>query len=365
MLLGVSLPQNVSGKNEPAASANFRLAAGSGRLPPTKSALVTVVIVSYQQRPHFAAHPLKALAVQSESRFQGRGDNRQRRQTIGWIAIVCACLTPASRWCARNVNLGFAAGVNLGAALIASALGGQPKPRRLAAKAIGWPSYWLWPRATPQAAAVGSLQLFPCLIPRSSTVPGIVTTPAGPPGAVGTNRAWVFCRRWPRCSRPARPASLYNGAAFRQVGGMYERLFCYMEDVDLGFRLRLAGCICLQANRAKVLHHGDISGGSASGLARRLGFRNRLWVLVRDMPAPLLWVAAPLWLLAQAALLVQAARQGQGPQARQGLVEGMRGAGRGLGRATWGAGLAPGFPGAIGSGHDLVPTGHAATGRLL
>ena len=83
----------------------------------------------------------------------------------------------------------------------------------------------------------------------------------------------------------------------------------------------------MQANRAMVLHHGDISGGSASGLARRLGFRNRLWVLVRDMPAPLLWVAAPLWMLAQAALLVQAVDQGQGAQARQGLVEGLRGLG--------------------------------------
>lgn len=302
------------------ADAKLTMTAGPGRLPP-EPALVTVVIVSYRSGP-ILQRTLEALAVQSESRFRALIIDNAADDP--WIARL---RLPDARFALvrSQRNLGFAAGVNLGAELLPAPWVASLNPDALPL------SNWLAEllsvaEGNSQAAAVGSLQLF-LSDPEIIDGAGDCYHPSGTAWRGGHKQHLGRLPEVAEVFAPCAAAALYNGAAFRQVGGMYERLFCYMEDVDLGFRLRLAGRICLQANRARVLHHGDISGGGASGLARRLGFRNRLWVLARDMPAPLPWVAVPLWLLAQAALLVQAARQGQGPQARQGLVEGMRGLG--------------------------------------
>ena len=300
--------------------ANFRLAAGPGRLPP-EPALVTVVIVSYHSGP-ILQRTLEALAVQSESRFRALIiDNAADDPRIARLRLPDArfALVRSQR------NLGFAAGVNLGAELLPAPWVASLNPDAL--PLTNWLAELLSAaRENPQAAAVGSLQLS-LSDPEIIDGAGDCYHPSGTAWRGGHGHGLGHLPQVAETFAPCAAAALYDGAAFRHAGGMYERLFCYMEDVDLGFRLRLAGRTCLQANRAMVLHHGDISGGSASGLARRLGFRNRLWVLVRDMPAPLLWVAAPLWMLAQAALLVQAVDQGQGAQARQGLVEGLRGLG--------------------------------------
>ena len=40
---------------------------------------------------------------------------------------------------------------------------------------------------------------------------------------------------------PCGAAAFYRRDALKAVGGFDSRFFCYMEDVDLGFRLRLLG----------------------------------------------------------------------------------------------------------------------------
>ena len=59
-------------------------------------------------------------------------------------------------------------------------------------------------------------------------------------------------------------AALYRRAAVRAVGGFDERFFAYLEDVDLGLRLRLAGWRC-RYEPAVARHAG---GGASSALAR-------------------------------------------------------------------------------------------------
>ena len=301
-------------------SAKFSLTIGPGPLPP-EPPLATVIIVSYNSGP-ILNHCLQALAAQSERRF--RAVVVDNASSDGWAGRL---RLPDARFVLvrSGRNLGFAAGVNLGAAL-------RPTPWVATLNPDALPlTNWLAEllaaaRNNPRAAAVGSLQLYldnPEIIDGA----GDCYHPSGTAWRGGHGQRLGRLPQVAEVFAPCAAAALYDGAALREAGGMYERLFCYMEDVDLGFRLRLAGRICLQANQAVVLHHGDISGGSASGLARRLGFRNRLWVLTRDMPAPLLWVAAPMWLLAQAALLVQAVGQGQVAPAWQGLMEGLRGLG--------------------------------------
>ena len=89
-------------------------------------------------------------------------------------------------------------------------------------------------------------------------------------------------------------AALYRTQAWRDVGGFDERLFCFGEDVDLAFRLRLRGWEIVQAADATVSHIGGASTAARSGFETFHNARNTMWVFVKNMPASLLWMAAPL-----------------------------------------------------------------------
>jgi len=51
-------------------------------------------------------------------------------------------------------------------------------------------------------------------------------------------------------------AAFYKTDTFKSLGGFEERFFCYGEDVDLGYRLRLSGGAIMQLQRAIVYHEG-------------------------------------------------------------------------------------------------------------
>jgi N-acetylglucosaminyl-diphospho-decaprenol L-rhamnosyltransferase len=53
---------------------------------------------------------------------------------------------------------------------------------------------------------------------------------------------------------PCAAAALYARDTFLAAGGFEESFFCYLEDVDLGFRLRLGGAHCIQVQGAEVRH---------------------------------------------------------------------------------------------------------------
>jgi GT2 family glycosyltransferase len=92
-------------------------------------------------------------------------------------------------------------------------------------------------------------------------------------------------------------ASLYLRDDFLKVGGFDEDYFSYFEDVDLSFRLRLAGGRCLYVPQAIVHHVGSASTGKASDFAFYYGHRNLVWTFFKDMPAILFWVYLPLHML--------------------------------------------------------------------
>lgn len=105
-------------------------------------------------------------------------------------------------------------------------------------------------------------------------------------------------------------AALYRRAAFLAAGGFDERFFCYCEDVDLGFRLRLRGGRVIQSRRAVVRHAGSGVTGAHSDFTLYHGHRNRIWVFVKNTPGPLLLAAAPYHLALDAYLLLVAWRIG-------------------------------------------------------
>ncbi len=93
---------------------------------------------------------------------------------------------------------------------------------------------------------------------------------------------------------PCAAAALYARDSFARAGGFDESFFCYLEDVDLGFRLRLAGEHCVQLRQAIVRHHGSAITGPVSDFTLYHSYRNRLWLLFKDMPLALLLIAVPL-----------------------------------------------------------------------
>lgn len=96
---------------------------------------------------------------------------------------------------------------------------------------------------------------------------------------------------------PCAAAALYRRSTLIEVGGFDEDFFCYAEDVDLGFRLRLAGYRCLYVPQSAAHHIGSgTTGGHHSDFSVYHGHRNLVWAYVKNMPGWLFWACLPLHL---------------------------------------------------------------------
>ncbi|MBN8436984.1 MAG: glycosyltransferase family 2 protein [Candidatus Accumulibacter sp.] len=111
---------------------------------------------------------------------------------------------------------------------------------------------------------------------------------------------------------PCAAAALYRRDALVALGGFDEDFFCYFEDVDLAFRLRLAGHKCMLVGNAMVHHVGSATtGDQRSDFAVYYGHRNMVWCYVKNMPSILFWLLLPLHLMANAAAIIRFVLRGQ------------------------------------------------------
>jgi GT2 family glycosyltransferase len=83
-------------------------------------------------------------------------------------------------------------------------------------------------------------------------------------------------------------SALWRVDALDAIGLFDETFFAYYEDVDLGFRARLAGYECWYAPRAVVLHQRGGTSGADDGFTLYHHIRNRWLMLGKDAPATLL-----------------------------------------------------------------------------
>lgn len=142
-----------------------------------------------------------------------------------------------------------------------------------------------------------------------------------PDGGPASKRCQVF--------GPCAGAALYRRAMLDDVGLFADHFFCYLEDVDLAWRARLAGWQALYVPEARVTHIHSGSLGDISPLKSYLLGRNKLWAIIRNYPQPYLARRWPLIVgydLLAAAYAVVA-------QGRLGALQGRIAAWRGLGRA--------------------------------
>jgi GT2 family glycosyltransferase len=112
---------------------------------------------------------------------------------------------------------------------------------------------------------------------------------------------------------PCAAAAMYRRSLLCSLGGFDEDYFCYVEDVDLGFRIRLAGCRCLYVPNSIVRHVGSgTTGGQDSDFAVFHGHRNLVWTFIKNMPGILFWIFLPFHLLMNLLVIISFSLRGRG-----------------------------------------------------
>jgi GT2 family glycosyltransferase len=90
---------------------------------------------------------------------------------------------------------------------------------------------------------------------------------------------------------PSGCAALYRREMLDEIGLFDESFFLYCEDTDLGLRARWAAWECVYVAEAVVEHRYSHSAGRASVLKAYYVERNRLYLLVKNFPEAMLWIA--------------------------------------------------------------------------
>jgi GT2 family glycosyltransferase len=275
------------------------------------SPFVSILIVSYQSGPTLA-RCLEALKVQTFTDFEILlVDNAS---TDG-APQAAAAADPTIRFLRPGANLGFAAGNNLAAGeargrwLVLLNPDAYARPDWLEAMVAGAARH-------PQVRCFTSLQMVadePGLMDGA----GDVMTSAGIPFRGGYRRRRPADLLEGEVFSACGAATLIDRDLFLGLGGFDERFFCYCEDVDLGYRLRLAGETTLLLPAAVVEHVGSASTGVRSEFSIFHGSRNRIWTFLKNTPPLLLWLTTPLHVAVTAGLLLLHWRRGDaGPVVR-------------------------------------------------
>jgi GT2 family glycosyltransferase len=88
----------------------------------------------------------------------------------------------------------------------------------------------------------------------------------------------VSAERPPEPLAPSGGAAAFSRAALAEVGGFDEELFAYLEDVELGIRMRLAGFACATEPAAFAWHEHSATLGSGTAPKNRLMGRSRAYL---------------------------------------------------------------------------------------
>jgi len=125
---------------------------------------------------------------------------------------------------------------------------------------------------------------------------------------------------------PCGAGALYHRETYLRLGGYDERFFCYHEDVDLGYRMRLVGGRCIQSASAVIDHISSGITGRASYFAVYHGTRNRIWTFFKNTPLALLIILLPAHIGVNLFVLLWAGlRSGRFRPTLRGISDGLSG----------------------------------------
>ena len=206
---------------------------------------------------------------------------------------------------ANNVGIQRCQGVDFVALLNPDAF---PEPGWLAALVSAAQRY-------PEAAAFGS-RLLDHADPTRLDGAGDFLTVAGKPGRRGYGlSAKGRFMHGEEVFAPCAAAALYRSEALAEVGGFDESFFCYVEDVDLAFRLLLYGYGSRYVPDSVVRHMGSALAGRRSEFSIYHGQRNLIFNYVKNMPWGLFWLFLGPHLLLNVVYLLGISLAGRGPAA--------------------------------------------------
>lgn len=115
-------------------------------------------------------------------------------------------------------------------------------------------------------------------------------------------------------------ATLYRSSLFKKIGLFDEIFFAYYEDVDISFRAQLAGQKVWYEKSAVVYHGIGRTSGKIKGFTTYHSLKNIPLVLIKNMPAHLLWRVAPRFAVAYISFIFSAVQRGQTLYALKGVV---------------------------------------------
>jgi len=257
-----------------------------------------IVVVNYRSGEYLGAC-IDALMQQSEARFRVfLVDNSPETGEVASLAPLDARITVLP----QTENTGFARACNFGAAQ-----GNAPYVVMLNPDAMpepDWLAELLDCMDTHQVAMAGSTQLSAAQ-PSQLDGAGDAYMALGVAWRGGYEQPVEIAPSTGTCFSPCGAGSVYRRDVFERVGGFDERFFCYMEDVDIGYRIRLEGGIGIQCREAVIRHVGSASSGRRSPFVIYHGTRNRIWAFLKNTPPVLLILMMPLHVLVNLAFLAR------------------------------------------------------------
>lgn len=120
-------------------------------------------------------------------------------------------------------------------------------------------------------------------------------------------------------------ACIYRRKILSEIGVLDENHFAYLEDIDLGYRARIAGYRNLYIPEARVYHAGSASSGSRYNAFKvDLTARNSVYLIYKNMPVLQILLNLPLLLAGYLVKTIFFIRKGFGTVYLRGIIKGLR-----------------------------------------
>lgn len=120
-------------------------------------------------------------------------------------------------------------------------------------------------------------------------------------------------------------ASIYRCSVFEEIGYFDEAHFAYLEDIDIGYRARIAGYYNYYQPAALVYHAGSsVSGSQYNEFKINLSSRNSIYIIRKNMPGLQIILNFPLLIAGFAIKTLFFAKKGYGKIYLKGLKSGFK-----------------------------------------
>jgi len=120
-------------------------------------------------------------------------------------------------------------------------------------------------------------------------------------------------------------AAIYKRNLFDEVGYFDVAHFCYLEDVDIGYRARICGYNNYVNFKAKVRHKGSATSGSKyNEFKQKLAAANNIFLIYKNMPFLQLILNLPFIIIGVVVKLLYFTKKGLGGAYAYGIIWGFK-----------------------------------------